>query len=260
MKPHWVSAATPHHAGLQVHRRQRGQRLWRALRDLALHTLLPVALIVSLAFFAAACTPFPRVDVQQPSTARAAPPQRVAAATGAIFQLAGHRPLFEDPRPRYVGDILTVNISEKLSASQQKNSSVNKSGSVSMEAPNVQLPIGLLQGLNGMSVSGSSSNKFEGKGGTASDNSFSGTITVTVIEVLHNGNLVVSGEKQIGTNREVETIRFSGVVNPVSILAGNVVSSAQVADARIELRGQGAVDEAQVMGWLGRFFLSFLPF
>lgn len=221
---------------------------------------LPVALVVSLAFFAVACSPLPRVDVQQPTSAKAAPTQRVPVANGAIFQAVGYRPLFEDPRPRFVGDILTVNISEKLTASQQKNSSASKTGSISTDPLNVNLPIGVFQGLNGMSVSGGSSNKFEGKGGTASDNSFTGTITVTVIDVLANGNLVVSGEKQIGTNREVETIRFSGVVNPVTILAGNVVSSAQVADARIELRGQGAVDEAQVMGWLGRFFLSFLPF
>ncbi len=236
---------------------------WRYVAD-ALRWLnevaLPVALIVSLAFLAVSCSPLPRVDVQQPTTAKATPPVRVAVANGAIFQSVGYRPLFEDPRPRFVGDILTVNISEKLSASQQKNSSASKTGSISTDPLNVNLPIGVFQGLNGMSVSGGSSNKFEGKGGTASDNSFTGTITVTVIDVLPNGNLLVSGEKQIGTNREVETIRFSGVVNPVTILAGNVVSSSQVADARIELRGQGAVDEAQVMGWLGRFFLSFLPF
>ena len=232
----------------------RGVNLW--LREVA----LPIALIVSLAFLVTACTPFPKVDVQQPTTARAALPVRVPVATGAIFQVAAYRPMFEDPRPRFVGDILTVSINEKLTASQQKNSSASKTGSISTDPINVGLPIGIFQGLKDVSVSGGSSNKFEGKGGTASDNSFTGTITVTVIDVLPNGNLQVSGEKQIGTNREVETIRFSGVVNPVSILAGNVVSSAQVADARIELRGQGAVDEAQVMGWLGRFFLSFLPF
>lgn len=225
-----------------------------------LEVAMPVALIVSLAFFATACTPLPRVDVAQPSTAKAAPIQRAAAANGAIFQQAAYRPLFEDPRPRFVGDILTVNISEKLTANQTQNTNASKTGSLSTDPTNVQLPIGIFQGLNGVSVSGGSTNKFEGKGGTASDNSFTGSIAVTVIEVLPNGYMVVSGEKQIGTNREVQTIRFSGVVNPITILAGNVVSSTQVADARIELRGQGAVDEAQVMGWLGRFFLSFLPF
>lgn len=226
----------------------------------AFEVALPVVLILSLCLLESGCTPLPKVDVQQPTTARAAPAPRAVAGNGAIFQAVAYRPLFEDARPRFVGDILTINIQENLNSSQKRNSSASKTGSISTDPINVQLPIGVFQGLNGVGVSGGSSNKFEGKGETGSTNTFTGTITTTVVEVLPNGYLVVSGEKQIGTNREVETIRFSGVVNPANILAGNVVSSAQVADARIELRGQGAVDEAQVMGWLGRFFLTFLPF
>ena len=57
-----------------------------------------------------------------------------------------------------------------------------------------------------------------------------------------------------------EYIRFSGVVHPRTIIAGNVVSSTQVADARIEYKANGYLDEAQVLGWLARFFLTFLPF
>ena len=83
---------------------------------------------------------------------------------------------------------------------------------------------------------------------------------MTVIEVLPNGNLVVSGEKQIGINTGSEFVRLSGVVNPTTILAGNVVSSIQVADARLEYRGTGSVDEAQTIGWLARVFQSVLPF
>ena len=120
-----------------------------------------------------------------------------------------------------------------------------------------KLPLKTLQGIT---VEGSGSTSFEGKGDTAADNAFTGTITVTVIEELLNGNLVVSGEKQIGINRNSETIRLSGVVNPTTILAGNTVSSTQIADARIEYRGSGAIDSAQAMGWLARFFLSVLPF
>ncbi|MBU3748783.1 MAG: flagellar basal body L-ring protein FlgH, partial [Burkholderiaceae bacterium] len=86
------------------------------------------------------------------------------------------------------------------------------------------------------------------------------TITTTVMEVLPNGNLRIAGEKQIGTNREVERLRFYGVVAPVTIRNGNRVQSSQVADARIEYVGNGSIDSAQVMGWLSRFFLSALPF
>ena len=114
--------------------------------------------------------------------------------------------------------------------------------------------------LQDLELKASTDNKFEGKGETANDNLFTGTITVTVIEVLANGNLLVSGDKQIGINRNMETLRFSGVVNPATILHGNVVSSTQIADARIDYRGSGYINEAQTMGWLQRFFLNVLPF
>jgi len=114
--------------------------------------------------------------------------------------------------------------------------------------------------LLGSNVAASSASAFEGKGDSASNNVFTGTVTVTVIEVLPNGNLLVSGEKQLGINQGSEFVRFSGIVNPASVSASNTVSSTQVADARIEYRGNGYIDEAQTMGWLGRFFLSVLPF
>lgn len=208
----------------------------------------------------AGCTPFPKVDVHEPTTIKPAVVPRVDAVNGAIFQQVAYRPLFEDRRARFVGDTLTININETLTASQAKDSAVSKTGTLTAANPAVKLPIGGSLGANTISASGSSSNTFAGKGSTNSTNAFSGTITVTVIDVLPNGNLIVSGEKQIGNNRQVETVRFSGVVNPATIVGGNTVSSTQVADARIDLRGQGQVDEAQVMGWLARFFLTFLPF
>jgi flagellar L-ring protein precursor FlgH len=230
----------------------------QACKRILNRNLLPAALLAALAL--PACAPLPKVDIAHPTTAKPAPAAIAPQANGAIFHAAAYRPMFEDNRPRFVGDILTININEKFAASSKKDSSVAKTGTVTAAAPNVQLPVGVLQGLNSMSVNGSSSNTFSGKGDSNANNSFIGTITVTVIDVLANGNLVVAGEKQLGTNREVEFIRFSGVVNPAQIMTGNIVASTQVADARIELRGQGQVDEAAVMGWLGRFFLSFLPF
>ena len=83
---------------------------------------------------------------------------------------------------------------------------------------------------------------------------------MTVIDVLPNGNLLVSGEKQIALKEGEEFIRFSGVVNPNTISTANTVQSSQVADARIEYKANGFLDSAQVMGWLGRFFLTVLPF
>ena len=212
----------------------------------------------------AGCATTPPASVHQPMTARPEPRPAAALANGAIFQGAyatsggySYRPLFEDRRARAVGDVLTININETTSASKTSDSTAARTGSNNMSVTG-------LAGLPGKSFLGSnlaanSANTFEGKGGSASNNVFTGIITVTVTEVLPNGNLVVSGEKQIGINQGSEFVRFSGVVNPATISA-NTVSSTQVADARLEYRGNGYIDEAQTMGWLARFFLTVLPF
>ncbi len=199
-----------------------------------------------------------RVEVREPTTAAPAPIPASAGTPGAIFHDATYRPLFEDRRARLVGDTITIQINEKLNAEKKGNSSAERTGSIAAAAVVNKIP--LIDQLNGRSIDAKSANKFEGKGETGASNLFTGTITVTVVEVLHNGNLVVSGEKQIGISKNSETIRFSGVVNPATILPGNVVSSTQVADARIDYRSEGYIDEAQVMGWLARFFLTFIPF
>jgi flagellar L-ring protein precursor FlgH len=206
----------------------------------------------------AACTTVPPTNVHQPMSVR--PPERAEplAANGSIYRPGASRTLFEDRRARYVGDTMTIVISERTAASTQSNTSISRSGSISAAVPTVQgLPGKSLQGL---SLSASSGNTFEGEGDAAANNVFNGNITATVIEVLANGNLLVSGEKQIAIGHGTEYIRLSGVVNPYFISTANTIPSANVADARIEYKASGAISEAQVMGWLARFFLSVLPF
>lgn len=193
-----------------------------------------------------------------PQYAAAQPaPAPVRAPTGGIYSEATYRPLFEDIRARHVGDVLTVALVEKTSASRKASSTADRTGSSNIAiGPSLRLPV---KGLNGMTFDGSSGSKFDGKGETASDVLLTGTLTVTVVAVLPNGNLAVAGEKQIGVNSNMERLKLTGVVHPSTILAGNTVQSSAVADARIELSGRGILDETQTMGWLQRFFLSVLP-
>ncbi|MDO5101617.1 MAG: flagellar basal body L-ring protein FlgH [Lautropia sp.] len=178
-------------------------------------------------------------------------------ANGSIFQSAAHRGLFEDRRASQPGDMLTILIEERMVARQKSNSSVDRKGEGSAKFGAV--PFLGAKTLGRLGLDASTSNSFEGKGATGSENQFSGTITVTVVEVLPNGNLVVSGDKQLGVNQGVETLKFAGVVDPSTILPGNRVSSTQVADARMQVRGHGDIDKVQTTGWLTRFFLSFMP-
>jgi flagellar L-ring protein FlgH len=214
--------------------------------------------LVAAAALAGCVTTTPSTSVHQPMTVRPEPRALAQPANGAIFNTANSRPLFEDRRARFVGDTLTITIVEKTQASKISENKTERTQGVSASIPTITgLP---LKGLQGLGLSADSSNKFDGKGQNTSSNDFTSTITVTVIEVYPNGNLLVSGEKQIGLKEGEEFIRFSGVVNPNTINGANTVSSTQVADARIEFKANGFIDSAQVMGWLSRFFLTFLPF
>jgi flagellar L-ring protein precursor FlgH len=222
---------------------------------------LPIARLAGLlaaAWLLAGCSHvWPRVEV-----ADTKPPLPVAIpapgqTNGSIFQAASYRPLFEDHRARLVGDTLTVQIIEKVSATQTSTSSIDKSGTVS--ASLTAIP-GVRPGAFARATAaGNSANTFAGKGATENSNDFSGTITVVVRQVLPNGHLLIAGEKQIGVNENVDVLRFSGQVDPRAIQPGNSVQSAQIANVRLEQRGRGQQSEAQAIGWLGRVFLSVLP-
>lgn len=209
------------------------------------------------------CSSMPKTEtVDFPSTGLAQPiPSLTPAAgpaTGGLFQKASYRPGFEDARARVVGDSITVQIVEKVTASQVSASTANRttSGSTSVSA----FPLVSPPDLANLSTGTKSASDFSGKGGTQSANTFSGTITATVINVLPNGHLVIAGDKQIGVNQNVDVMRFSGTVDPRLIQPGNLINSTQVANARMESKGRGAQAEAQTVGWLTRFFFSFLPF
>ncbi len=231
------------------------------------HWLPRAAAAAALLLSAGCSTIFPRVEVAdtKPLAAAAipasvAPPDATSAmaSQGGIFQAARYRPLFEDHRARLVGDTLTVQIVEKVTATAKSTSSVDKAGSLEMG-------VSALPGLNPKALvrgtaSGSSASAFEGKGATENSNDFSGTITAVVRGVLPNGHLLIAGEKQIGVNENVDVLRFSGQVDPRAILAGNSVQSAQIANVRLEQRGRGQQSEAQRIGWLSRVFLSLAPF
>ena len=197
------------------------------------------------------------VDIAETTYARPDPVIAPAVSNGSLFQATTYRPLFEDHRARLVGDSLTVQIVEKVSASQKSTSSIDKSGKLSAGVS--ALPLVAPNSFGRATAAATSSNTFEGKGSTENTNDFSGTITATVTGVLPNGHLLVAGEKQIGVNHNVDVLRFSGQVDPRAIQPGNSVASAQIANVRIEHRGRGAQAEAQGIGWLARFFLNVLP-
>ena len=198
------------------------------------------------------------------TTARPQTTERPAASKGSLMPASqvtptAHRGLFEERRAVRVGDTLTVVLNETTRASKdigtnaRRNSSNNVNAGLGLSSGSANTPIALNAGVNS-----NGNTNFDSKGGSSASNQFSGTITVTVLEVLSNGNLNVAGEKRLAVGHEEEVIRFGGIVTP-STLQGNSVLSSQVADARIEYRGLGITDQIQAPGILTQLFTKFSP-
>ncbi len=201
----------------------------------------------------------PPATTHQPMSARPVSTRVAVVNPGSIYQPgSASLVVFEDRRAAAVGDTLTVVISEKTSAAKKASADANHSGSTSLKVPTLSKVLG--KNFAGADVEAASKSTFAGGGDAASNNTFTGNLGVTVIDVYPNGNLLVSGEKQVTINQGTEYIRFSGVVNPTTISSTNTVISTNVADARIEYRGTGYMDEAQTMGWASRALMSVWPF
>jgi flagellar L-ring protein precursor FlgH len=220
------------------------------IRRAYMRTLFNCALITSC-MVVSGCAITPGTITDKPITARPAAVTPATASNGAIYNSAGYHPLFEDRRARYVGDIVTINITENTTATKADGGSGSKNGKADNSITSL-----FGHPVPKASFTGSSANSYDDKTAENASNAFNGSITATVVEVLPNGNLVIGGEKQIAFDKGTEFVRLSGVINPDNITAGNFVSSNKVADARIEYRTNSKIDAASLVSMFARFFLS----
>ena len=175
---------------------------------------------------------------------------------GSIYQAGYEVRLFEDIRARRIGDILTINLVEKTDAKKQADTDIKKDNSSSVSVPTV---LGKLDpSLFGLSFDSSlsSGSDFAGESESTQNNSLSGSITVSVVDVLPNGYLKIRGEKRVRLNQGNEYIRLAGIIRPTDINPDNSVESTKIADATIMYTGEGALADANKIGWLARFFIS----
>ncbi|MEO1327553.1 MAG: flagellar basal body L-ring protein FlgH [Pseudomonadota bacterium] len=194
-----------------------------------------------------------RVDYSPPPPVIiAAPP----ATSGAIYQDGIDVRLFEDLRAHRVGDIITIRLNENTTASKSSSTATSKSGDADIATPNILGQDVSRDGNPILSAALSSETEFSGEGSSAQSNSLDGDITVTVIQRLPNGNLMIRGEKWVTLNQGDEFIRLSGIIRPADIAPDNSVASSRVADARITYSSKGVLAAANKMGWLQRFLQS----
>ena len=205
-----------------------------------------------------ASTSQPPVEANDPSFAPVVPdyPRETIVEDGSLFRSYMANSLYSDVTARRVGDIITVTLSESTSASKSADTTTAKDSSVNLDT---------ITGLGGQAVNiggqsiqlgiGSSSD-FSGDSAANQSNSLSGAISVTVVDVLPNNNLVIQGEKWLTLNHGDEYIRLTGIIRPADISPENEIVSTKVANARIQYSGTGSFARAQERGWLTKFFDS----
>src|SRR6185312_9086405 len=182
-------------------------------------------------------------------------------ADGAIFHTGYSAGLFENPTARNVGDTVTVILHEATAAQKSSQTDTAKATKDSLAAPTVLGNQVTIHGTPFLSGSLNNANSFSGSGDSKQSDSLVGDITVTVVQRLANGNLVVQGEKYIDINQGSEYVRLEGIIRPIDIASDNTIPSSEVADARIAYGEKGALSDANRPGLLSRFFNSpWMPF
>jgi flagellar L-ring protein precursor FlgH len=152
---------------------------------------------------------------------------------------------------------VTIVLVEKTQALKSNSASTDRGGNITVTPPPTG-PIATV--LNKVNLNMGQGATFKGQGAATQSNELTGAISVTVAQVLPNGNLVVRGEKQLTLNRGDEQIRISGIVRAADIDTDNTVPSTRVADARITYSGNGEIQRGSTQGWFGRFFSRIAPF
>ena len=193
-----------------------------------------------------------------PAFARVLPAysQPLPVNDGAIYRAGYEMALFADQRARRIGDIITIELIEKTNASKKASTKTKKENSMDIATPSIFGGPVTYIGKQILAATADAKRDFAGEGNSTQSNSLTGRISVTVVNVLPNGNLMVRGEKLLTLNQGSERIQLSGVIRAADVAPDNTVLSTQVADAQISYAGEGALADANQSGWMARFFQS----
>lgn len=217
-----------------------------------------VLITVALAAASSGCS---QVVGERPGQYPPAMPAPVAASAGdgAIWNTGGTMTLFDDRKAQRIGDTLIIQLAERTQASKSASTDAAKDTQVDTGSPILFGDTVTRNGEPVLSNEWETSQKFGGSGSSSQSNQLSGNITVTVSDILPNGNLVVRGEKWLTLNQGEEYVQITGIVRPTDIGADNTIPSWKVADARIRYSGNGVIPDANRPGLLARLFIKLWP-
>ena len=223
--------------------------------------LFSVLALAAITLVAGCVSPPPRANDPYYAPVLPRTPLPAAANNGSIYQAGFEQNLYSDRKAYRIGDIITITLNEKTQASKNANSAIGKNSNTSIGLTSLfgsglttNNPLGSGDLSLNAGYSGSRATKGDSKAGQG--NSLTGSVTVTVADVLPNGIIAVRGEKWMTLNTGDELVRIAGLVRADDISTDNTVSSTRVADARITYSGTGAFADTSQPGWFDRFFLS----
>ncbi|HUW34844.1 MAG TPA: flagellar basal body L-ring protein FlgH [Planctomycetota bacterium] len=187
----------------------------------------------------------------------------VAAAAAGDSLWAKNPPgnMIRDTKARSIGDLLTVLIDERAAVSKEANRSLSKENSTDFGVDAFSL-FGLKNNnsSNMPALKWDSKKDFAGETEFKSTDTFTKRLTVTVKEVLPNGNLLIEGRRNITTSGDETTMTITGIVRPEDISANNSVPSELVADAKITYDGDGPSEQNTRRGWFTKLLDIIWPF
>ncbi|MCP4633578.1 MAG: flagellar basal body L-ring protein FlgH [candidate division Zixibacteria bacterium] len=172
-------------------------------------------------------------------------------AEGLNFSKAANVSLFSDHKARKVGDLLTVFIVESSQATHsaktvtKKNHKTEASGGPGS---------GALSLLPNFGFSGEGKNEYDGQGSTIKSGSLKAQMSVKVIAIKDDGNLIIEGSRVIGVNEDQEALALKGEIRPQDIMENNTIYSYNIANADIQYKGKGVVNTGARPGIIARFF------
>ncbi|HOJ34054.1 MAG TPA: flagellar basal body L-ring protein FlgH [Candidatus Hydrogenedentes bacterium] len=178
--------------------------------------------------------------------------------------------LIADNQRRFnVGDIITVMVRETIDANTQSDTRTKKESDVNAKAPATQNEFLIAETPGGLNIIPKEqlpnwnigvNNEHKARGQTLRKNSLLTTIACTVKRVHENGNLDIEGQKKVSINREESAIFVSGTIRSRDVTPANTVESTQVANAVVELKGNGPLWNNQRRGLITRLLDWFSPF
>ncbi len=181
---------------------------------------------------------------------------------GSLWNNSGNR-LFTDPKASHVGDLVTVLVSEKASATRSLGTKKSRATSNKLGASAGGLSTSLLSRKNDAfspTLDLSNSKTFDGSGSTNNSDTLTASITAVVVEVFPNGNLRIQGRREVTINQQPQELTFEGVVRPQDIASDNTIPSSKVAQAVISYGGGGELATVAHEGWLGQTLDAIWPF